>query len=45
MPARKFILPRCNDGVDALLPMMKKPRRVAKQRPEGMSNADWVTDI
>jgi hypothetical protein len=45
MPARKFILPRSNDGANALSPMTKKPRRAAKQRPEGMSNADWVTDI
>jgi hypothetical protein len=44
MAPKKFVLPRINDGADAL-PPMKKPRWAAKQRPEGMSNAAWAADI
>jgi hypothetical protein len=44
MPPKKFILPRSNNGADAL-PPTKKSQRATKQRPEGASNADWAVDI
>jgi hypothetical protein len=44
MPPKKFVLPRINDGADAL-PPMKKTRQQTKQRPEGMSNVAWAVDI